>query len=94
MHFLLKPSALLKSLGSISNNSLKKRKWILVSFPTVFDMECGQKLHGEKVRTWFGDVDEVRPSRGSECMVHVLAECRHHEEFYIEPLGVAVRLLL
>ena len=33
MHFLLKPSALLKSLGSISKNSLKKQKWILVSFP-------------------------------------------------------------
>ena len=34
-HFLLKPSALLKSLGNISKNSLKKQKWILVSFPTV-----------------------------------------------------------
>src|SRR6185312_9152857 len=34
-HFLLKPSVLLKSLGNISKNSLKKRKWILVSFPTV-----------------------------------------------------------
>src|SRR6185312_4724838 len=35
MHFLLKPSALLKALGNISKNSLKKRKWILVSFSTV-----------------------------------------------------------
>src|SRR6185436_13691936 len=33
-HFLQKPSALLKSLGSISKNSLKKRKWIIVSSPT------------------------------------------------------------
>ena len=57
-------------------------------------MECGQKLHGEKVRTWFDDVGEARPSRGSECAVHVLAESCHHEEFCIEPLGVAIRLLL
>ena len=46
------------------------------------------------MRTWFGDVGEVRPSRSRERAVHVLAESRHHEEFCIEPLGVAVRLLL
>ena len=57
-------------------------------------MKCRQEFHGEKVRTWFGDVYEARPSRGSECVVHVLTESRHHEEFCIEPLGVAVRLLL
>ena len=46
------------------------------------------------MRTWFGDVCEARPSHSRECAVHVLAESRHHEEFCIEPLGVAVRLLL
>ena len=46
------------------------------------------------MRTWFGDVSKVRPSRSRECTVHVLAESRHHEEFCIELLGVVVRLLL
>ena len=46
------------------------------------------------MRTWFGDVSEARSSRSRECAVHVLAESSHHEEFYLEPLGMAVQLLL
>ena len=46
------------------------------------------------MRTWFGDVGEARASYSRECMVHVLAESHHHEEFCLETLGVAVRLPL
>ena len=46
------------------------------------------------MRTWFGDVGEARLSHSCERAVHVLAESCHHVEFYIESLGVAVRLLL
>ena len=35
MHFLLKPNAMLKSLGFISKNSLNKQKWILVLLSKV-----------------------------------------------------------
>ena len=63
-------------------------------FSNGFDMKCRQEFHGEKVRTWFGDVSEEQPSHSRERAVHVLAESRHHEEFCIEPLGVAVGLLL
>ena len=43
IHFLVKPSALLKSLVGISKNSLKKRKWILVSFPMVSTCSVDKK---------------------------------------------------
>ena len=59
MHFLLKPSALLKSLGNISKNLLKKAEVDFSFFSNGFDMKCGQEFHGEKVRTWFSDVGEA-----------------------------------
>ena len=53
-----------------------------------------EEFHGQEVRTWFNDVDEILQPDGGERLIHILFKSCFQEEVDFEPLGIAEILLL
>ena len=94
MHLLLKPKANTKLLESHFKLFIKEPKVNFGFSAGFFYSKRHKEFHGQELRTWFDDVGEILPSKGSESLVHDLHESHHDEEASFEPLGMAVRLPL